>query len=296
MKKSIIIFLILLMTSAVFCADKSLLKFRFVNKDINPAGTIPESCEKLTIYNNLEKMDYVVEKEIVFDGSHIKQIELKCDRFFSEIYEIVLTFDEEGTKIFSDLTAHNIGKSLLMQIDNSYLFDAVIREAITSDSVSVSGFTNMIILMKLKENFTCIDNTNINFDELKFTKSTFTPNSYQAINKKDPIQVMAAFLYYYKQNNPEWKKLVYPDIIQNSNQFIENLEFLRTNIFSSINQYDIYVTQMNETINTPPAFFFRDQDYIDVYLPFKLENQENIIIRNINLLVNKDGEYFVKHF
>ena len=296
MKRFIIFLLVFLMAGAAFCGDRSLLKFRFVNEITKPDGPIPENCEIISVYNDLDKIDYVVEKEIVFDGSHIKQIELKRDQFASEIYEIVLTLDVEGTKIFSDLTANNIGKSLLAQIDNSYLFNAVIRQAITSNSVSVSGFNNITTLIKLKENFDCIDNTNINYDGFKFKKSTFTSDGTQTVDKKDPIQVIEAFLYYYRQNNPKWKNYAYPNLSSKENRFIKNLENLRNNSFASMDQYDIYVEEMSEPLNVPPSFFFRNNDYINVYIPFKLENQENTFIRNINLVINKDGEYFVKNF
>lgn len=298
MKKYFTLLLTFLMIGSAFCGDKASLKFRFVNGNVAPGELIPENCEKISVYNDLDKIDYVVEKEIVFDGSHIKQIELQSDQFFSGVYEIILTLDVEGTKIFSDITEHNIGRSLLAQIDNSYLFNAIIRDKITSGSVSVSGFTNITLLMKIKENFDCIDNTNINYDGFKFVKSSFTPDSNQTVDKKDPIQVMEAFLYYYKQNDPQWKNYVYsyPNLSTEDNRFIKNMENNRKNNFSSINQYDVYVEEMLKPAKKPSSFFFRNKDYIDVYIPFKLENQENTFIRNINLVINKKGEYFVKNF
>ncbi len=298
MKRIFIFLSILLLTGTAFCGDKTSLKFRFVNENIAPDEPIPENCEIISVYNELDKVDYVVEKEIVFDGSHIKQIELKRDQFVSEIYEIDLTLDVEGTRIFSGLTANNIGKSLLAQIDNTYLFNAVIRDNITSGSVLVSGFNNIVVLMKLKDSFECIDNTNINYDGLVFKKSTFTPDSPKTVDKKDPIQVMEAFLYYYRQNDPKWKNFAYPYPSLNSeeNKFINNLEYIRNNHFSAIDQYDVFVEEMIKPIKKPSSFFFRNNDYINVYIPFKLENQENIFILNLNLVINKDGEYFVKNF
>ncbi len=283
------------MTSAAFCGDKSLLKFRFVNEDVNPNGPIPENCEKITVYNNLDKIEYIVEKEIVFDGSHIEQIRLDRDQYFSSLYEINLTLDEEGTRIFADLTSNNIKRRLLVQIDNSYLFSAIIQMPITGGQVALAAMDNFTILMKLKENFDCIDYTGINFDNKQFVKLSMKPDSAKTINQKDLTKVLSAFLYYYQQNNPEWKTFV---LISENDEFLKTLDMLedaRKEKYKTIDKYDIYIEELTKPVNAP-AFLFKRQDFIDIPLMVKFENSENTLVKSITLVINKNGEFFVKSF
>ncbi len=283
------------MTSAAFCGDKSLLKFRFVNEDINPDGPIPETCEKITVYNNLDKIEYIVEKEIVFDGSHIEQIRIGRNQYFSSLYEINLTLDDEGSRIFADLTSKNIKKRLLAQIDNSYLFSAIIQMPITGGQVAISAMDNFIILTKLKENFDCIDYTGIHFDNKQFVRLSLEPDSAQTINKKDLTQVISAFLYFYQQNNPEWKTFILNSGHDDFYETLDLLESAREEEYKTIDQYNIYIEQLTKPVKVP-SFLFKRQDFIDVPLLVKLENTENILIKNITLVINKKGEYYVRDF
>ncbi len=295
MKRIIIFLSLLLMTSLAFSADKSSLKFRFIYGDTNNTGPISRDCEKISVYENLEKKDYLVEKKITVDGSHIKEIELNKNQFF-DVYEIQLTLDEEGRQLFSKLTADNIGRSLLAQIDNYYLFNAVIKQEISSDKVSVSGFSNLAILKKLKERFNCIDNTNLKVDEREFEKSTFASGAAKKTDKKNPIQVMAAFLYFYKEDNPQWKDFIQTSQNEDGKKAIQKLEELRKDFYSSLSDYEVYLPKMKAPVKTPPAVFFNREEFLDVYLPFELVNKENIFIQNINLVVNKKGQYFIRDF
>ena len=289
MKRIFIFISILLISNAVFSLDTNLLKFRILNNDIKQDNIIPEGYEKISLYLELEKIDYIAEKEISFNEKYIKHIELNFDDF-SNRPEINLCLTEDGKEIFTNLTACNIGKNLLVQIDNYALLDVLIKKRIASDSITFSGVRNLEVIQILKENFDCIDNTNLAIGESNFKKSTFSQNPKKKVNKKNPTQVIDAFLYLYKKNNSKWKKYIISNKDYEPEEIIEELEELRKGFYSFINNYEIYTYEMTESEIVPE---FDDEDFFEFDIPFKLENKENIFIQNIHLAMNKKNEYFI---
>lgn len=52
---------------------------------------------------------------------------------------VVLHFNEEGTKLFGDITSKNVGKQLAIFLDGEPISEPVIREAITGGTATISG-------------------------------------------------------------------------------------------------------------------------------------------------------------
>ena len=288
MKKIFIFITTLFITAGAFCSDKSSLKFRLVREDILPGAPLPENCEEISVYEALNKKELIVEKELLFDGSRIKQIELIKDSFLRVQYGIQFTFDEEGKELFSSFTEKHIGEKLLVQAGNSFISAAVIRDKIVTDQVVIWGIQNLAVFQTLKETFDCIDNTELNLNELQFNKSVFASKPDQNTDLKNPVQVIHAFLYYYILDNPEWKKFIY----DSDNYYIEKLEKLRKDFYLTITSYEVYIPETKGKFKIPPAALFKEQVYFNTDIPFKLVNQENTFIQNIHLVVNKEGEYY----
>mgnify|MGYP002798211602 FL=1 len=78
------------------------------------------------------------EKADGMDGSHIANAGLSYDSSSGE-YVVVLEFDEEGTKLFSDLTSTYSGKYIAIFVNRELLISPKVNEAITSGQCTISG-------------------------------------------------------------------------------------------------------------------------------------------------------------
>ena len=57
-------------------------------------------------------------------------------------YEVALTFTDEGTKKFADVTAANVGKKIAIVYDNVMYSNPTVQQAITGGQASISGMTS----------------------------------------------------------------------------------------------------------------------------------------------------------
>lgn len=72
-------------------------------------------------------------------GRHIKSAKLELDNLQKPI--VSLKLDEEGAKIFSDLTAENIGKQIAIFLDNELLNAPAVKEKIPNGEAAISGLS-----------------------------------------------------------------------------------------------------------------------------------------------------------
>ncbi len=109
------------------------------------SSIIPSDCEVLGLYTKDEygldeRLGYlVVKKEVILDGSHIKNAEVGSDQFTNRP-QVNFALDTEGAEIFGKVTAENVGKSLAIVSDNKIKSNARINEAISGGHVAISGF------------------------------------------------------------------------------------------------------------------------------------------------------------
>jgi len=66
--------------------------------------------------------------------------------------EVSLEFDDEGAKIFEDLTAKNVGKPLAIYIDNQMISSPVVQEKITGGKAQITGNFNLETARQLVRN------------------------------------------------------------------------------------------------------------------------------------------------
>lgn len=72
-------------------------------------------------------------------GRHIKSAQLKFDALQKPI--ISLTFDKEGSQIFSDLTEQNIGKNIAVFLDDELVSIPSVKEKIPNGEAAISGMS-----------------------------------------------------------------------------------------------------------------------------------------------------------
>ncbi len=81
---------------------------------------------------------------VVLTGDHLKDANLAFSNDSESLGEPIIEFklDSEGTKIFADVTAQNVGKTIAIYLDNKLLMNPVVRSAITGgEGIIEGGFT-----------------------------------------------------------------------------------------------------------------------------------------------------------
>lgn len=295
MKKIIFCLLTFIASFAVFSGDYSALKFRFTEDIETFQGEVPEEYEKLTLYENLEKIELLAEKEVVIDGSQIQKITIEENNFIPGFYNILIEFTEEGSALFGYITNENKGRKLLCQAGNMVLFNAVIMDAITSGSVTVSGIYNLSVFYFLVNNFQVECRIDPGIFTVEFSE-VMEIKDMSSVNRKNPQKVAEAFIYYYINGNPEWKNFVYSDdsLSLYSEIVSRNEEMLEK--YAVLGEYKAYVEKMPEKIKKPSSIAFRNQNVLPAKILVKFEKEDNIFITELHLVVNKKGLYYVTSF
>lgn len=129
----------------------ALLEFRLVDEQVDIQSAInnkqiPDNLELLTIEhvdknNNITKNQLLVNKEASLSGKYLKDVQIKFGEFNEP--RVTISFNEEGAKIFADLTGDNIGRSLAIVLDDVIKSAPVIRELIPNGNAEISGSFSM---------------------------------------------------------------------------------------------------------------------------------------------------------
>lgn len=99
------------------------------------AGT---GIETLTLQNAQGEQQFIVEKRVAMLGEHIRDARMA---FNAETRQPVVTFklDNEGARLFADMTRNNIGRPLAIVLDDKVITAPVIRGVIGGGSGEISG-------------------------------------------------------------------------------------------------------------------------------------------------------------
>ena len=82
---------------------------------------------------------------VVLEGTDVasaKAVIYKDQQTGNNNYEVALTFTDEGTKKFADVTAANVGKKIAIVYDNVMYSNPTVQQAITGGQASISGMTS----------------------------------------------------------------------------------------------------------------------------------------------------------
>lgn len=99
-------------------------------------GKTPEEIEKIENWQLALEDPYFQSTRLT--GKYLKRAEIGFDRTTSQPL-IFLQFDEEGSKIFEELTSRNVSKPLAIYIDNILISSPIVQEAISGGRAQISG-------------------------------------------------------------------------------------------------------------------------------------------------------------
>ena len=85
-------------------------------------------------------------------GKYFKKAELSFDQTATYKPLILLQFNDEGAKIFEDLTAKNVGKPLAIYIDNVLISAPTVQEKISGGKAQITGQFTIDEAKKLAQN------------------------------------------------------------------------------------------------------------------------------------------------
>lgn len=131
--------------------DKTaLLEFKLVDEenDVQEAlkGNIPAGDEILYQVEKdpktgriIDKFPRLVKKRTSLTGSYITDAKVKINQ--NNAYEVSLSFDKKGARIFENLTAANVNKKLAIVLDDVIYSAPNISEKISGDAVITGNFT-----------------------------------------------------------------------------------------------------------------------------------------------------------
>lgn len=102
---------------------------------------------KLTATAGLFGPNYTVTE---LTGKNLKSAEVQFTTTTNEPV-VTLNFDEEGSKLFADITRDNVGKTVAIFLDGSPISTPLVNEAITSGSAQISGSFTIEEAKELKQ-------------------------------------------------------------------------------------------------------------------------------------------------
>lgn len=121
--------------TSTFDAEYNLLDPSIIPADGELLGTYVKDA-----YGLDERTGFlVVKKEVGLEGKHIQGATTTRNSISGQP-EVNFELDSEGTKIFAELTANNVGKSMAIVSDDKIKSYPVINESIPGGQVRISGF------------------------------------------------------------------------------------------------------------------------------------------------------------
>jgi len=117
-------------------------EYNLLDTSIIPAGTQVLGVYTKDSYGLDERTGFlVIQKAVGLEGKHIQSADTSRDNVSGQP-RVNFVLDSEGTKIFADLTAANVKKSLAIVSDGKIKSHAVINEEIPTGQVQLSGFSS----------------------------------------------------------------------------------------------------------------------------------------------------------
>ncbi len=109
---------------------------------------------------------------VIVDGSHVAKAAPGQDQS-SNSYVVKLTFDEEGTKLFSDATAKMVGQPIIIYMDKQEIQTATVKEQISEGSGQITGQKSFEDAKKLADT---INSGALPFSMITKNYSTISPS------------------------------------------------------------------------------------------------------------------------
>lgn len=123
------------------------LEFKMVDESVGleeaEAGTMPDDREiryetRMNPSGEEEKIPYVVEKRAVMTGAMLDDVQARIGGSFGEPH-LAITFNDEGRRLFEEITANNIKKRLAIVLDGKIHAAPIIQDRISGGAANVTG-------------------------------------------------------------------------------------------------------------------------------------------------------------
>lgn len=115
-------------------------EYNLIDPSVIPADTQVMGLYTKDTYGLDERIGFlVIKKEVGLEGRHIQDVQTRRDELGKP--QVTFTLDGEGTRIFADLTAANVGKPMAIVSDDKIKSYATIQDAIPTGQVSITGFS-----------------------------------------------------------------------------------------------------------------------------------------------------------
>ncbi len=124
-----------------------------VKKAIEEVGSTPLlDFREVSIPEGAETLEKAVFTPTNLTGRYIKDAQVEFDSVTKQP-EVSLQFDDEGAKIFEQLTEKNVGKYLAVFLDNALIEMPVVKEKISGGQARITGNFKIDDAKKLVERF-----------------------------------------------------------------------------------------------------------------------------------------------
>ena len=110
---------------------------KILDKQKEIQGKTPEEIQEIENWQLVFEDPYF--KPTNLTGRYLKKSEMGFDQTVTYEPLILLQFDDEGSKIFEELTEKNIGKPLAIYIDNQLISAPTVQEKISGGKAQITG-------------------------------------------------------------------------------------------------------------------------------------------------------------
>ncbi len=119
------------------------LEFKMVDDQANMAAALKGDLPPGTaLFYGVHGAPYVLYTDTVLTGRYLSNASAGVDNNSGQSI-VNVSFNNEGTRIFGDLTTKNVGKRMAILLDNKVVTAPVIREAITGGRAQITGFSGL---------------------------------------------------------------------------------------------------------------------------------------------------------
>ena len=119
------------------------LEFKMVDDQANMAEALKGQLPAGTaLFYGVHGTPYVLYTNTVLTGRYLSNASAGVDNNSGQAV-VNVSFNNEGTRIFGDLTTKNVGKRMAILLDNKVVTAPVIREAITEGRAQITGFSGL---------------------------------------------------------------------------------------------------------------------------------------------------------
>jgi protein-export membrane protein SecD len=119
--------------------ETPLLEFRLLREDIDPEAIQTQLAAASTSPERLGEIILSAYQEPILTGGDLKRASLVFNQSTAGKPVVSLEFNDEGAKVFEEVTSANIGKELAIFLDGELISNPVINQGISGGTAQING-------------------------------------------------------------------------------------------------------------------------------------------------------------